>query len=190
MMTTNVNLQLTSVSPSTLLNTHRKQACERLQIMSSEISTSWTEYDNSVTKILSLASQTLRIFDQDLSKLKLERPDHAEYLRLFLSAGPRQSLQIVIKNAEPFRRSSPRLMKLLSLYPQCMTIIECPPHVAALNDSLLIADNNHALIRFHTDHARAKTLLDTTEECAPYLFRFEDIMKEGGEQISATLLGL
>jgi len=71
-----------------------------------------------------------------------------------------------------------------------MTLIECPKHLASLNDSMLIADDRHALIRFHLDHARAKAIIDSTEECLPYVLRFKEITKEGGEQISATPLGL
>ena len=158
--------------------------------MKSELSTSWSEHDTSLLKILELASQTLCIFDADLSKLKLERPANAELLRRFLSSDRQHRLLIAVKNAEPFRRDSPRLMKLLATYTQSMTMIECPPHLASLTDSMCIADERHALIRFHTDSARAKTIINNIDECAPYVQRFEDILKEGGEQVCASTLGL
>ena len=158
--------------------------------MTTQLITNWSEHDSFLQKILVLASQTLRIFDQDLSKLKIERPDNAESLRRFLSTDRQNLLWIVVKDAEPVRRDNPRLMKLLSTYPQNMTLVECPNHLASLNDSMLIADDSHALIRFHIDHARAKAIIDNTEECLPYVFRFKEIAKEGGEQIFATPLGL
>lgn len=158
--------------------------------MNSELITSWAEHDSSLLKILELASQTLCIFDADLSKLRLERPANVELLRRFLSSDKQHRLRIAVKNAEPFRRDSPRLMKLLAIYTQSMTMIECPPQLAPLNDSMCIADDRHALIRFHTDNARAKTIFDNFEECAPYVQRFEDILKEGGEQVCASTLGL
>ena len=158
--------------------------------MNSELITNWAEHDSSLQKILLLASQTLRIFDEDLVKLKLERPANAETLHQFLGADRRNSLQIIVKNAEPVRRNSPRLMKLLATHTQNMTILEGPQQLALLNDSLVIADGKHALVRFHKDNERAKAIFDNAEECMPYRLRFEEILKEGGEQVSATTLGL
>ena len=158
--------------------------------MSAELITSWTEHDRSLQRILLLASQSFLVFDADLARLKLERSDNAELLRGFLAAGAQHSLQIVLRNAEPLRRGSPRLMKLLATYPQNMTIIECPPHLAGLDDSLFIADNRHALVRFSKDYPRARMIIDDATECAPYVHRFAEIINEGGEQICATTLGL
>jgi len=158
--------------------------------MNTELITYWAEHDSSLQKLLALASHTLRIFDEDLSKLKLENADNAETLHRFLAASDGNNLYIVLKNAEPVRRNCPRLMKLLAAYPQRMTIVECPEHLASLGDSLFIVDDCHALIRFSKDFARAKAIIDNTDECSPYLHRFEEIVKEGGEQVCATTLGL
>ena len=158
--------------------------------MNSELITYWAEHDSSLRKLLALAAQSLRIFDEDLSKLKLESAENVEELRRFLAADERSSLHIVLKNAEPLRRNSPRLMKLLSTYPLRMTVCECPEHLASLGDSLFIADDRHALIRFNKDHARAKVIINNAEECIPYVHRFDEILKEGGEQVCATTLGL
>ena len=158
--------------------------------MNAELITNWAEHDLALQKILALATKSLRIFDEDLSKLKLERPENAEILQRFLSADRQHTLQIVLKNTDPFRRNSPRLMKLLASYPQSMTLFECPAQLASLNDALLLADQDHALIRFHKDNVRSKAIIDNTDECRPYLKRFEEILNEGGEQICATPLGL
>lgn len=158
--------------------------------MNPQLITGWSEHSSFLKNILVLASKTLCIFDHDLSKLKLEQTDNAESLRRFLSTDRKNTLWIVVKNAEPIRRDNPRLMKLLSTYPQNMTLVECPSHLSSLGDSMLIADDRHALIRFHTDHARSKAIIDNPEECLPYALRFKEIVKEGGEQVFATPLGL
>jgi hypothetical protein len=158
--------------------------------MSAELITSWSEHDSSLQRILHLAAQSLCIFDDDLARLKLERPDNAALLRALLAAGGERTLQIVLKNPDPLRRASPRLMQMLATYPQCMTVIECPPHVAALADSLFIVDRRHALVRFSRDYPRCKAIIDDAVQCAPYVHRFAQIIDEGGEQISATTLGL
>ena len=52
--------------------------------MNSELIMNWGHHDQSLQKILELATQSLRIFDEDLSKLKLEQTENAELLRRFL----------------------------------------------------------------------------------------------------------
>lgn len=158
--------------------------------MNAQLITTWSEHDRYLQKILALASKTLCIFDHDLSKLKLEQRENAEALRRFLSTDRQRTVSVVVKNAEPFRRDCPRLMTLLATHPQNMGIIECPFHLVSLNDSMLIADDKHALIRFHTDNVRSKAIIDDAEECVPYVYRFKEILKEGGERICATTLGL
>ena len=158
--------------------------------MSSELITSWAEHDGALKKILLLASKTLRIFDDDLSKLKLESRENADSLQRFLAAKQDNSLCIVLKDVEPLRRHSPRLMKLLADYPQHMSVIECAPHLAPLNSSLCLADDRHALVRIHQDHARARLIVDGARDCTLYLQQFETILDEGGEPMSATTLGL
>ncbi|MBS1229766.1 MAG: hypothetical protein H6R17_3043 [Proteobacteria bacterium] len=158
--------------------------------MSSELISSWADYDGALQKVLLLASRTLRIFDDDLSKLKLESLENSESLRRFLSARQENGLCIVLKDADPLRSHRPRLMKLLTNYPQQMSVIECPPHLAPINNSLCLADERHALVRIHRDHARARIVIDSAPDCAPYLQQFAAILAEGGEPISATTLGL
>jgi hypothetical protein len=158
--------------------------------MSSELITTWSEHDGSLQRILSLVTTTLFVFDEDLSKLKLERLEHADALHRFLLSDKRNRLQIVVKNSEPLRRHCPRLMKLLAVYGQNMSVVECPQHLLSLSDSLLIADEKHALIRFHKDSARSKLILDSAGECKPYANRFEDILKEGGQPVCTSTLGL
>lgn len=158
--------------------------------MTSELITSWSEHDISVREILALASNSLCIFDGDLSKLKLGRSDAIESLRRFLGNGRENALRIVLQNTETLRQDNPRLMQLLADRPHGMSILQCPPQLAELTDSMLIADGRHALIRIHKDHARSRVILDSAEDCAPYIKRFEEILNEGGEPIGATTLGL
>lgn len=158
--------------------------------MSSERIASWAEHDGALHKILLLVSTSLHIFDDDLLKLKLERRETAEKLQRFLAADRKNSLRIVLRNAEPLRRESPRLTSLLATFPQQVSILECTAQLAPANDSLCLADRRHALVRFNRDQARSTMILDSAQECAPYEHQFEAILSQGGKQISATTLGL
>jgi hypothetical protein len=158
--------------------------------MSNTLTTSWAEYDIAVQDILALAKHRLRIFDENLSTLKLERPDRLSLLSRFLSASPEHTLQITVLDAEHLRRNCPRLMQLIAAYAHNLKIVECPGHLASLNDSLILADNEHGVVRFHKDHARAKTIISDVEACAPYQHRYDQILEEGGTPVTATTLGL
>ncbi|WP_305075351.1 DUF7931 domain-containing protein [Propionivibrio sp.] len=152
--------------------------------------TSWSEHDSHVQGILLLAKRTLRIFDENLARLGLERAENALILRQFLASDRNNALQIILRDGEPFRRNSPRLFRLLGDYPASMIVVECPPLSGTPNDAMLIADDCHALIRFHKDQVRSKVVIDSAADCQSYLFRFREIQNEGGTVISATTLGL
>ena len=160
------------------------------KIMPTKLITTWTDYDSAVQDVLALATHTLLIFDADLSTLKLERPERLALLRQFLSAAPGHTVQIALLDAEPLRRNCPRLMALLAAHAHNFTIIECPPHLATVSDSLIIADNRHGTVRFHKDHARAKIIINDVEACTPYKHRYDQILEEGGTPVTPTTLGL
>ena len=158
--------------------------------MNSQLITHWEGHQSYLQKILLLATRNLRIFDGDLSKLELEKSENEFFLHRFLSSNRQNTLQIVLKDASLFQRKSPRLMKLLADYSENMKVYECPYHMSSLGDLMVLADANHALIRFDKDHVRSKAVIDNSQECGPYMHRFEEILKEGLTPISATTLGL
>lgn len=158
--------------------------------MPTTLITTWSEYDSAVQDILTLAMRRLRIFDADLVALKLERPGRLALLRQFLDAGPEHSVQIAVLDAEHLRHNCPRLMALLATHTHNFTITECPPHLATLSDSMIIADDQYGIIRFHKDHARAKSIMSDSEACAPYQQRYDQITEEGGTLVTVTTLGL
>ena len=158
--------------------------------MSSQLITSWAEHDATLQKVLRLATKTLRIFDHDLSKFRLENRENILSLQCFLATRQDNQLCIVLKDARLLRSKCPWLMKLLGDYPQQMSVAECPAHLASISNSLCLADDRNALVRIDQDHARARVIIDDAPNCAPYLQQFEAIVNEGGEPISATTLGL
>ena len=158
--------------------------------MTTELINSWTEHDEALLRLLLQLSRSLRIFDADLSRLNLERREIAESLRRFLVGGSRHTLQFILKDPEPFQRRSPRLVQLLKDYPEKMTVTVCPQHLLSLCDSLVLIDDDYALIRFHQDNVRSKAVFANRDECIPYALRFDEIAREGGEPVGVTPLGL
>lgn len=159
--------------------------------MTSRLITTWSEYDSAVQEVLALAPRILQIFDQDLSPLKLELPQRITALRnLLATREDDKRLTIIVQKADFVRQCSPQLLRLLSVFAPAMTITQSPSHLDMLQDSLLIVDGRHALVRFQHDHARARLIVDDTQECAPYLLRFEEIRAAGGDPLSPATLGL
>lgn len=158
--------------------------------MSSSLFTQWSEHTAALAQVLTQFTRSLDIFDCDLVRLGLEQPDRVELLRERLLANPNCAIRIVLKDPEPFRSRSPRLFGLFALFSQQMSVTCCAESVKSLPDALLIVDNQHALIRFHVDHARGKVLIDEPAACLPYVHRFAEIVAEGGEPIASSTLGL
>lgn len=151
-------------------------------------------YSEAVGQILQFAQREMRIFDGDLSGSVSKKGKMLTACAAFLAATPhnmpRIALRIVLRNAEPFRRNSPRLFSLLADFPHIFEVWESGPPTTSLTDSLFLVDDHHALIRIHEDHARSRLILDDATACRSYRLRFEEIMREGGTTISATTLGL
>ena len=158
--------------------------------MSSSLFTQWSEHSAALEQVLTRFTRSLDIFDCDLTRLGLEQPERIALLRERLLANPSCTIRIVLKDAEPFRSRSPRLFALFALFVQQMSVVCCTESVKALSDTILIVDGQHALIRFHVDHARGKVLIDEPAACLPYLHRFEEIVAEGGEPVASSTLGL
>ncbi len=158
--------------------------------MKPELITSWAEHRSYLQKILLLATRRIRIFDEDLVELGLEKKENAFFLRRFLSGEHQSKLQIVLRNPEPFRRNSPRLTSLFADYQGKMEVYECDSQLTKLSDAMLLVDDEHALIRFHKDQVRSKAIIDNSSECRPYFSRFEEMLKGGVIALSSMTLGL
>lgn len=152
--------------------------------------TSWGDYEATVAQLIPMAQRSIAIFDQDLQHLRLENPGLNATLQRFLRADPDARLRIAVHNAEAVRHRSPRTLDLLRLFAHSFQLIETPPHLASLADSLLLIDEEHALVRFHRDHARGRKIIADPEATQAYRKRFDDIWNEGGTPISATTIGL
>lgn len=158
--------------------------------MTRELITSWNDYQTAIDRLLALASHRLRIYDEDLAALALETPARQAELSRLLQAGQADTLQIAVRNAGPLRHNHPRLLTLATTFGHLTALQETPPSLAHLRDSMLIADERNALVRFERNLPRSKLLIDEPDEVRLYIHRFEDIWAEGGEPVGATTLGL
>jgi len=158
--------------------------------MARELITSWGEYQTAIGRLLCMACRKICIYDEDLGQFKLDSTQRLPQLQRVLQAGLKESLQIVVRNADPLRNHSPLLINLLSQFGHLAIAQQSPPDLAHLRDSMLIIDDKHALIRFERELPRSKLLIDEADELKPYANRFSELLSAGGEPVGTTTLGL
>ena len=147
-------------------------------------------YEAALDTVIAHAENELLIFDQDF-----ERGDYASLKRFellfeFLSKNNLSKLTIILQNTEHFIQHCPRLFELLKLYSHKMVVYETNDNAKVARDCFVIADKRHYLRRFHIDQARFKYAFDDVEECANLSMRFDELLDETAEAVSATKLGL
>ena len=158
--------------------------------MARELITDWSAYEAAISLLLGLASHKLCIFDDDLVRISLGSSRRLAGLSRLLKSSEPDSIKIALRNAEPFRRQQTHLIQFFAPYSHIITIQQIAPQISGLRDSMILVDDQHALIRFDCEQARSKLLINEPDELRPYLKRFEEIWKEPGEIIGTTSLGL
>jgi len=158
--------------------------------MTTELFTNWGDYQTAIDRLLTLASKELRIYDKNLAQLKLDNPARIEMLKLLLVNRREISLRIAVRDAKHIRDQSPRLLELLRNNSHRMAIIETPENLAHLRDGMILADDGNGLVLFDQDQPRSKLIIDDIGETSVYLRRFDEIWREGGQSISASVAGL
>ncbi len=140
--------------------------------------------------VIAAATREIRVFDRDLSKMRLEEKSRAEALENFLAADRERHLHVVLHDPEAVERNCPRLMALRRRFSMTVEFRRSPDELRHLTDAFLLADHAQGAVRFHFDHARGRLLLDTREDVHPFWQRFDDLWELSMPCISATRLGL
>ena len=147
-------------------------------------------YEAALALVIAAAQNELLIFDQDLSHGDYASLQRAELIQQFLSKTPLSKLTIIVQNSEFFVSKCPKLFELLKRYGHKMTVYETNDSAKIAKDCFVIADKRHYVRRFHIDQARFKYALNDAEECANLNMRFDELMDETVDAVSATKLGL
>jgi hypothetical protein len=147
-------------------------------------------YEAALDLVIAQAENELLIFDQDFVRGDYASSKRFELLFAFLSKDNVSKLTIILQNTEYFIQHCPRLFELLKNYSHKMVVYETNDNAKVAKDCFVIADKQHYLRRFHIDQARFKYSLNDIEECANLSMRFDELLDETAEAVSATKLGL
>ena len=148
------------------------------------------EYLQGVDLLFGLLQQELRIFDPDLSDLKLEAPARIENLRMFLSRNPANTVRIAVHDAEYIKRHCPRLMRLLGSYASRLAIHRTLGGAAKVQDCFVLADRVHILRRPVAKQGRGVIILDDAKDGQTMHERFSEIWEFSESGASASTSGL
>lgn len=156
--------------------------------MENRLITSFADYRNAASDLLARARHQILIDDHDLSALQLESPAARAALAGFLQQAG-SHLRIALCDSRPLQIDHPRLALLLQTHSQQVDVREfsAPPRP---EESLLLIDGEHALIRFTPEQIRSKLLLADSTAVAPYAQRFAQRWQENGFPVSFRPLGL
>jgi hypothetical protein len=147
-------------------------------------------YDNALNLVIQSASRELLIFDQDFAHGNYASAERCALITQFLSQNPLSQLTIVLQSADFFLQHCPRLFELLKQYGHKMTVYETNDVAKIAKDCFVIADKRHYCRRFHIDQARFKYAMDDEIESTNLYTRFQELIEETNQTLTATQLGL
>ena len=147
-------------------------------------------YETTLNIVIAHAENELLIFDQDFVRGDYASLQRFKLIEAFLSKNNLSKFTIILQNSEHFIQNCPRLFGLLKNYGHKMVVYETNDSAKIAKDCFVIADKQHYVRRFHIDQARFKYALNDVEECANLSMRFDELLDETTEAVSATKLGL
>jgi len=148
------------------------------------------DFQLAVDRLLEQPGRELRIFDPDLSALRLNSPERVHRFERFLHASRTRRLYFVVHETDHVTRQCPRMMKLLARYAHAIQVNRTYEEIRSLQDSFLVLDAQHYVRRPVAEFFRgAIGLFDETEALA-MRSRFLEIWAASYPGVSSTTLGL
>ena len=148
------------------------------------------EYLDAIERLIGLARRELRIFDADVSDLKIDSPWTYELLRAFLLRGRDNRLYMAVHQTDYIRNNCPRLLHLLRQFSDRMFIHQTQGDAARIQDCFVLADKLHFVRRPVQAQPRAVLRLNDEPECQGIYLRFSEIWDSSFPAVSATTSGL
>lgn len=147
-------------------------------------------WHQAIDKLLALEGRELRIFDPDLTSLRLNTPERIERLEYFLQVSRTRRLFIAAHDTEHLTRRCPRMMGLLARYAHAIQINRTHEEIKGIQDSFLVLDASHYARRPVATFYRGALGLNDETEALPMRSRFLEIWAASFPGVSSTTVGL
>jgi hypothetical protein len=148
------------------------------------------EYLDGLDLIVAMARRELVLFDPDLVAIEINAPARIERLGGFLAANRDNRLRIAVHDADPLKRSCPRLLGLLAQHSAAMAIHQTEGEATRAQDCFMLADAEHFVRRGVAAQPRGAIGLHEPREGRQMHDRFEEIWQNSTLVVAATTLGL
>ena len=148
------------------------------------------EFQGALDRLLAAPGRELRIFDPDLSALRLDAAQRVEQLRSFLAASRTRRIYIAVHDPDHVTRYCPRMMALLARFAHAIQVICTHEEIRSIQDSFLVLDQSHYLRRPVAHLYRGALGLHDETEALGMRARFAEIWSASFPGVAGTTLGL
>jgi hypothetical protein len=149
-----------------------------------------SDYQQAVDRLLEQPGRELRIFDPDLSSLRVNSSARIAQLEKFLRFSRTRRIYIVVHHTDALTRRSPRMMELLKLFTHAIQINRTHEEIRSLQDAFMVLDAQHYLRRPVADFFRGAIALNDDTEALAMRSRFQEIWSSSFPGVSSATLGL
>jgi hypothetical protein len=148
------------------------------------------DFQQALDRLLAAQGRELRIFDPDLSALRLNTAQRVEQFRQFLAASRTRRLYIAVHDPDPLTKYCPRMMALLARFAHAIQVNCTHEEIRNLQDSFLVLDQSHYLRRPVAQQFRGALGLHDDAEALTMRARFAEIWSASFPGAAGTTLGL
>jgi hypothetical protein len=147
-------------------------------------------FQQAVDRLLEQPGRELRIFDPDLSGLRLNLPERISRLQRFLTVSRTRRIYIAIHDTDYVTKYCPRLRDLLTRYAHAIQIQQTDEEIRLLQDAFFVLDANHYVRRPVARFWRGAIGIGDESEALSMRARFFEIWAASYPAVSPTTLGL
>ena len=148
------------------------------------------DFQQAVDRLLAAPGREMRIFDPDLSALRLNTAQRVEQFRQFLAASRTRRLYIAVHDPDNLTKYCPRMMALLARFAHAIQVNCTHEEIRNLQDSFLVLDQAHYLRRPVALQFRGALGLHDDTEAMTMRARFMEIWSASFPGVASTTLGL
>jgi hypothetical protein len=149
-----------------------------------------TDYQLAVDRLLAQPGRELRVFDPDLTTLRLTAPERIERLQKFLLGSRTRRIYIALHEPDWLTRRCPRMMTLLARFSHAIQINRTQEEIRNIQDSFLVLDARHYVRRPVAEQFRGAIGVNDETEALAMRGRFLEIWAASYPGVSSTTIGL
>ena len=147
-------------------------------------------FQAAVERLLERPGRELRIFDPDLSGLRLNLPDRISRLQRFLNASRTRRIYIAIHDTDYLAKYCPRMRDLMARYAHAIQVQQTDEEIRELQDAFFVLDARHYVRRPVARFWRGAIGIDDESEALSMRSRYLEIWAASYPAVSPTTLGL